>query len=193
MLGGAKWESRDDPRNPTVGWWARLEGEAAGGLLEGDFSFTRGRLDVRRTQPLGAGHTVDARLFLGGRIGGTLPEQRRFHLGGAATLPGYEALEIRGDRAALLNLRYRIPLPGLQRLGPFRRIFRDAAWVMLLADAGDAWESASGDPDWLGSAGVGIGGHGTLSTLGVYLVLPTERISPDQSDVSVFLYFGRFF
>ncbi|MFN2431630.1 MAG: hypothetical protein ABR599_02210, partial [Gemmatimonadota bacterium] len=153
-----------------------------------DYGFTSVRLDLRRYQPLGQ-HRLDARLVLGGRVGGSLPQQKRYHLGGAATLPGYEALAVRGDRAALLNVRYRIPVPQLRSF----RLFRDAAWVALLGDVGDAWESSGGGPDWLASGGVGIWGTGSLSDVGLYVVVPTEEASPDQSDVSVFLYLGRFF
>jgi hypothetical protein len=188
FLAGATWDGRDHPENVRLGWWGRLEGEAAGGFLEGNQSFTSGRLDLRRYQPVGS-HQLDIRIVLGGRLGGTLPEQRRFHLGGAATLPGYEALEIRGDRTALLNLRYSIPLPALKRLG----IFREGAWVVLLGDAGDAWESRDDDPDWLSSGGVGVAGRGPFSDIGIYAVVPSETIGDDQSDVSVFLFFGRFF
>jgi hypothetical protein len=184
----AIWDGREDLESTTRGWWGRLEGEAAGGFLEGDYSFTSGRLDLRRYQPLGR-HRLDARLVLGGRIGGTLPQQKRYHLGGAATLPGYEALQVRGDRGAFVNLRYRIPLPALQRFS----LFRDGAWVTLLGDGGDAWESREGDPDWLGSAGVGLAGRGALREVGVYLVVPSEHVSPDQPDVSVFLHLGSFF
>ncbi len=188
LLGGLTWEGRDDPDLPTRGWWARLEGEAAGGLLAGDHSFTAGRLDVRRYQPVGP-HRLDARVVIGGRIGGDLPEQRRFHLGGAATLPAYEALQIQGDRTAFANLRYRIALPALRRFG----LFKEAGWLVLLADGGDAWESRDDDPEWLASGGVGVAGHGPLSDVGLYVVVPTERTGQEASDVSVFLYFGRFF
>jgi hypothetical protein len=192
LLGGATWEGRDVPDRPTRGWWGRLEGEAAGGALGADFGFSSARLDVRRYQPLG-GTRLDARVVVGGRIGGDLPEQKRFHLGGAATLPGYEALTVRGDRMALLNVRCRIPVRGAERLRPFRQIFQEGAWVTLLADVGDAWEGRGGEPNWLGSAGVGFAGRGTLDEVGVYLVVPSEETSRDQNDVSVFLYFGRFF
>lgn len=190
-IAAVTWEGRDDREAPARGWWGRLEGETAGGFLEGDHSFTAARLDVRRHQPIGA-HRLDARVVLGGRIGGTLPEQKRYHLGGAATLPGYEALSVLGDRAALLNLRYRIPAPALQRVPLVSRLFREGAWITLIADAGDAWESAD-EPDWLGSAGAGLAGRGTLGEIGLYLVVPSERVSPDQGEVSAFLYLGRFF
>jgi hypothetical protein len=192
VVAEATWDGRDDEDVPTRGWWGRLEIEAAGGVLEGDADFTAARIDIRRTQPVGP-HRLDARLVLGGRLGGDLPEQKRYHLGGAATLPGFEGLSVRGDRAALLNLRYRIPVPGLDRFRPFKRIFQRGAWVTLLADGGDAWESRDGDPDWLGSAGIGFAGHGTLGDVGAYLVVPSEKIVDDQSDVSFFVYFGRFF
>jgi hypothetical protein len=188
VLGGATWDARDDPEEPHRGWWAHLAGEAAGGIFESDHSFTSGMLDLRRYQPLG-GHELDVRVVVGGRLGGTLPEQKRYHLGGAATLPGYEALQVRGDRAALLNLRYRIPIPRLQKIG----LFRDGAWLTLLGDVGDAWDTHREDPSWLGSAGVGVGGRGAFNHIGVYVVVPTRQISEDQSDVSAFLHFGRFF
>jgi hypothetical protein len=192
VIAEATWDGRDDEDVPTSGWWGRIEAEGAGGPLEGDFEFTAGRIDLRRTQPVGP-HRLDARVVVGGRLGGDLPEQKRYHLGGAATLPGFEALSVRGDRMALLNLRYRIPIPGVERFRPFKRIFQRGAWVTLLADGGDAWESHGGDPDWLGSAGVGFGGHGTLGDVGAYVVVPSEKIVDDQSDVSFFVYFGRFF
>ncbi len=192
VIAQATWDGRDGENVPTSGWWGRLESEAAGGALGGDFGFTAGRIDLRRTQPVGP-HLLDARIVMGGRIGGDLPEQKRFHLGGAATLPGFEALSVRGDRMALVNLRYRIPIPGVERFRPFKRIFQRGAWLTLLADGGDAWESDGRDPDWLGSAGFGFAGHGTLGDVGAYLVVPSKKIVDDQSDVSFFVYFGRFF
>lgn len=186
-LAGLTWEGRDDPEAPLRGSWARLEAEAAGGLLGGEFSFTAARLDLRRYQPVAA-HRLAARIVLAGRLGGSLPEQRRHHLGGAATLPGYEALSVRGDRAALLNLRYRIPIPSLSRF----RLFKQGGWLVLLGDLGDAWESGA-DPEWLASGGIGVAGRGPLGELGVYVVVPSERIADDQAEVAAFLYFGSFF
>ncbi|HEY7530883.1 MAG TPA: BamA/TamA family outer membrane protein [Gemmatimonadota bacterium] len=182
-----EWRAVDVPREPRVGWRVRLETEGAGGPLGGDADFTSARIDVRRYQPVGS-HFLAARVMLGGRLGGSLPEQRRYHLGGAATLPGHEALSVRGDRALLAGLRYRIPLGPLPRIG----LFRYGSWITLLADVGDAWESAGRGFDARGSAGVGIAGTGAFREVGVYAVVPWNR-AEDGPDVSVFLYLGSFF
>ena len=182
-----EWRDVDDPREPRRGWRVRLEAEAAGGPLGADADFTSARIDARRYVPVGA-HFLAARVVLGGRLGGALPEQRRDHLGGAATLPGHEALSLRGDRALLAGLRYRIPLGALPRIG----LFRDGSWITLLADVGDAWESAGREFHARGSAGLGLAGTGSFREVGLYAVVPWDRVE-EGPDVSVFLYLGSFF
>jgi hypothetical protein len=182
-----EWRDVDVPREPRRGWRVRVEAETAGGPFGGDADFTSARLDARRYQPVGP-HFLAARLMLGGRLGGSLPEQRRYHLGGAATLPGHEALSLRGDRALLAGLRYRVPLGAIPRVG----LLRDGSWITLLADVGDAWESGGRGFHARGSAGVGFAGTGAFREVGLYAVVPWDR-AEEGPDLSVFLYFGSFF
>jgi hypothetical protein len=104
LLLGGSYDTRNEDRDPSAGWWARatLERGLGGGLFnEGALvpaaaraGFLAAHIDVRRyarfspyarlaVRVLGAG-SLDAR---------ALPPQRQHALGGEGTLPGYRLLE----------------------------------------------------------------------------------------------------
>ena len=143
--------------SPEQGVTARVDYEALGG----DASLQQTRADVRgylaipyRRSPLGR-HVVAARLA-GGRTTGDFILQRELRVGGAGSgeflglesrnfpVRGYESSTLRGDRAALASVEYRLPIWNIDR-GPstwplyFQRIVGD-----VFLDAGTAWQRTGG-------------------------------------------------
>lgn len=96
-------DTRNDPRNPATGWMARVEYErgdfeiagfgAASPVARSDSS-TRSRYgrvlaDARRYNRISPASQLNFRVVAGGWLhGDELPLQRRFSVGGVATIPG---------------------------------------------------------------------------------------------------------
>lgn len=106
-------DSRNDPDDPSSGWWLdlTLERGTAGNLVvpvtplpgrppeetpdRADEHFSEATLDVRRYARLGPTSRVALRALATGSVdGGPLPPQRQHALGGEGTLPGYELFEL---------------------------------------------------------------------------------------------------
>lgn len=133
--------------------------EIAGRGLEGDAAFDRHIFHARGHLPLSHRTTLSVRgLF--GFSNGTLPEERRFAVGGIGSVHGYAFKEAAGTGMALINAEYRIDLsPNMRRDG------RDRASVFAFYDAG----RVTGDPApkrWLRGVGFGIGGGGVRLEIG---------------------------
>lgn len=192
-------DSRNDVSDPWAGWYITAEVERAGGRLtsrgarsggapvvpfgaqpaarEADekIAFTRAFLDVRRYNRLSPESQLNARLVIGGWLGGDeLPLQRKLSVGGPGTLPGYDFRHPYGDvdanqcnvrpaapgapaecdRIALAQLEYRVDLD-LERIQ--RQLvpgyYGDAA-VVVFVDAGRGWRTgprtgpSATDPMW---------------------------------------------
>jgi hypothetical protein len=113
----AELDTRNDPEDPTHGWWitARVERGVSGDLAlpdvfeevgpEGprgpvagepvDAGFTRGKLDLRRYNRVGPDSELDLRLLYSGSLDGeSLPPQFQEALGGEGTLPGYRLFSL---------------------------------------------------------------------------------------------------
>lgn len=180
------YDSRNDPDNPWTGWliaaqvehgWSpevvqgptdELARPAAPGPVR--VSYTTGFLDARRYNRVSPQGQLNLRLVLGGWLGGDrLPLERRFSLGGAATLPGYDfrqfthgpdvltcsngtvidGIPAQCERVALLQAEYRgdIRLRLLEQTGDFS-FHHPLQWV-LFTDAGRGWltreRTAEGD------------------------------------------------
>jgi hypothetical protein len=101
------YDTRNDESDPWTGWLITAELERgtgndivlaptsplarAPGAGPADVSYTRGFLDARRYNRVSPKGQLNFRLVLGGWLGGDdLPLQRRFSLGGAGGLPGYD-------------------------------------------------------------------------------------------------------
>lgn len=101
------YDTRNSVQNPWTGWLVVANVEhgwspevvlgAAAPLARPDASsptsigYTRGFLDARRYNRVSPQSQLNLRLVLGGWLGGdALPLQRRFSLGGAGSLPGYD-------------------------------------------------------------------------------------------------------
>jgi len=135
-------DSRNSRKRTTRGWYIQLEGEHAGGGLDGDFEFDRLLIDMRRYQPLGFGEGLDFRIRMG-TSRGSIPWHKSFHLGGLSTLRGfpYKAfpggpMMYGGNRMLLAQIEYRMgsqDLPDELDWGILEHfnliIFVDAGWV----------------------------------------------------------------
>jgi outer membrane protein assembly factor BamA len=176
------YDTRNNVDNPWTGWLIVANVEhgwspdvvlgAAAPLARPDASspsptqvdYTRGFLDARRYNRISPQSQLNLRLVLGGWLGGdALPLQRRFSLGGAGTLPGYDFREsLAGDdvlscsdggaiagspaqceRVALLQAEYRGNLRlhlfgGAGAEGWNWSFYHPLQWVVF-ADAGRGW------------------------------------------------------
>lgn len=104
------YDTRNNEENPWTGWLitARVEHGWSPQVVEGPtaplarpaatgpvrVAYSTGMIDARRYNRVSPEAQLNARLVLGGWLGGDpLPLERRFSLGGAGTLPGYDFRE----------------------------------------------------------------------------------------------------
>jgi hypothetical protein len=108
---GVRYDTRNDADDPWSGWYVTGEYEyGLGRIVEygptsrairdinptGRNAFDRVLLDVRRYNRISAEAQLNLRLVAGGWLSGDdLPLQRRFSLGSAGSLPGYDFRQIR--------------------------------------------------------------------------------------------------
>lgn len=108
---GVRYDTRNDADDPWSGWYVTGEYEyGVGRIVEygptsrairdinpsGRNAFDRVLLDVRRYNRISAEAQLNLRLLAGGWLSGDdLPLQRRFSLGSAGSLPGYDFRQIR--------------------------------------------------------------------------------------------------
>lgn len=178
-------DTRDRVRSAWLGgWYLNADVERGRGSIARDpgmlpvvptpepVNYTRGFLDARRYTKLSAGTAVNARIVMGGWLGGDqLPLQRRLSVGGPGSLEGYDfrrapydtdvftcgGMATREGRPTLCD---RIAVAQLELRQEFDMHFmrtdrRDdwwrpgintrAAWV-LFADAGRGWTVDGGPP-----------------------------------------------
>jgi hypothetical protein len=138
----------------------RLENAMAGGSLGGDFPFhsLRGTIALRRFLPWGDELAVE---LSGGRASGRVPRQALFHLGGFATLRGYEVNEFPAREFLHLRLDDALAedlfdgIPGLEKLDLQLVPFFDAAALLRLQ--GEDGRAVRADPaEWRFSGGLGF-------------------------------------
>ncbi len=139
LYGELCWDSRDNQQMPHAGWLAKLSLESSTQKLKSDFSFNQYILEIRRYQRLGPYERLDIRLKAA-TAEGTLPLQKRFHLGGISTLRAFNyrslnANGLGGDRMLLLNLEYNIN----PRLFHFPLLFGDDFHYIVFFDMGQVW------------------------------------------------------
>lgn len=107
---GARYDTRNDALDPWSGWYVTADYEYGVGKITmygptspgvrdinptGRNNYDRLMLDVRRYNRLSAEGQLNLRLMMGGWLSGDdLPLQRRFALGSAGSLPGYDFRQI---------------------------------------------------------------------------------------------------
>ncbi|MBD0320807.1 MAG: BamA/TamA family outer membrane protein, partial [Gemmatimonadetes bacterium] len=117
LLGSMRWDGRNDPVDPSAGWYFETELERAvrstlkqpelatlsviddeGTVVrpERPFGlFTHGMVDIRRYNRISPTSRLNLRVMAAGIIGGgVLPPQRQHALGGEASLPGFNILSL---------------------------------------------------------------------------------------------------
>ena len=103
---GLRYDTRNDRIDPWSGWFVTGDYEYGTGAISsyaptspgvrdenpsGRTVYDRVFVDIRRYNRLSSGGQVNLRLVLGGWLSGDeLPLQRRFAVGGAGSLPGYD-------------------------------------------------------------------------------------------------------
>ena len=174
------YDTRNNVKNPWTGWLisANVEHGWSPEVVFGPASplarpttsgpesvgYTRGFLDARRYNRVSPQGQLNLRLVLGGWLGGdALPLERRFSLGGAGTLPGYDfrdatsgedvlacsdGVAIPGspaqcERVALAQVEYRGNLRlhlvgGAGGAGWNWSFYHPLQWVLFM-DAGRGW------------------------------------------------------
>lgn len=89
------------------GWRGQFMLEMAGQGFGGDYAFNFYGFELARYTPLSGSHHLNVRVA--GDFSDTpLPRQRLLHIGGGATLRGYDFNGFAGDNRMLLNLEYRL-------------------------------------------------------------------------------------
>lgn len=163
-------DTRDEPITPDRGWLINGMVERSGGFLEGDHTFKRYLIDLRRYQPTGRGARFDLRLR-GATAKGVMPSQFRYQIGGLGSLRGYGDKAFEGDRVALINAQYWVDMDQHWRSslpvdGIGVGVFFDAGAVWSARDLSDpfeGFENLRDEGDWKRSIGLSIGnGDGSI-------------------------------
>lgn len=182
------------PSLRVPGWNLAAAVERAGSALEGELAFTRGTLHLRRYNRLGERYWLNLRLFATGPLGDTraLPPQRFTYLGGAGSLPGFEPLEIAGDRAVLASAEIDVQLPNTSWSAPVFLLWQ----LELFSNAGhavfrDDRSRLLSDLHW--DAGAGVSGITVLGYLGVFAAQRLSHLDEPSSGPRVFFRLQRTF
>jgi hypothetical protein len=212
-----RYDTRNDTYDPSVGWLinAQLEQGLGGGIGNpaiidpsndepgsAESGFAVATLDIRRYARLSPYARLAVRIVAAGSIDArVLPPQRQVTLGGAGSLPGYDAFEfdcgardttvaVRGelfhryygcDRVALVQLEYQAGFTLARRLaqaiGLGSRVGQAVRWVAFF-NAGSAWNEPStgdgregGNDDFSADAGLGL----RVGPLGAFWAMPIGR------------------
>lgn len=88
------------------GWRGQFAVEMTGQYFGGDYDFNFYRFEIARYTPVFGSHHLNVRIA-GDFSDAPLPRQRLLHLGGGATVRGYDFNRFAGDNRLLLNLEYR--------------------------------------------------------------------------------------
>src|SRR5690606_22262694 len=137
-------DTTDHWLNPSRGIRSRLSAELGGGMLGGDFHFTKYEGEYSRYFQVGSQKQAIALRALGGWGLGHIQEaEEQFRVGGATTVRGYPTNFMEGDRMLVFNAEYRFPLS-------------DTVQGVVFGDAGEAWWTNEGSQGLKKSFGVGV-------------------------------------
>ncbi|MBE3584133.1 MAG: BamA/TamA family outer membrane protein [Limnochordaceae bacterium] len=113
---------------PTQGYRNSLSLAFGGGLLKGNWSFTKYQDELSLYKKAGSSNQVFALRSAVGYAQGNVPAQEIFRVGGADTVRGYGYGDFTGNQMFLVNTEYRFPIT--QQLGG-----------VVFADSGYAWQA----------------------------------------------------
>ncbi|CAN5739126.1 hypothetical protein BH23GEM10_BH23GEM10_09320 [soil metagenome] len=145
--------------------------EVGADVLDADHSFARYAVDTDWAMSALRDHTLRIRTHFQGPLPGTttLPDQRWSFVGGSGTLNTFEEAEFRGDRVAMVETDYSIPLPAFMTVRMLGRPSLD-----LLHMAGMAW-AADEARDFEQNIGLRLG----YNILYARVITHPDRLSED--------------
>ncbi|MCK5146961.1 BamA/TamA family outer membrane protein [bacterium] len=140
--GNITFDTRNNTKRTTRGWFATASYEKADPSMGGIFGFERLETDIRRFQSLGFDQGLDIRIRVGTATG-HMPWQKSYQLGGISTVRAFRykslsggPLKRGGNRMILAQIEYRLGegyWPEDLDLGLFDLfnfiVFADAGWV----------------------------------------------------------------
>lgn len=113
----------------------RASVEYADKFLNGDYSYFKGLLDLRKEIRIANKHSVAGRTLIG-QSEGDLPEHTKFLLGGINGMRGFSKSDYKGNNLSLFSIEYRFPIIYDHDLNLFSLIIVHAAQGAVFADAG---------------------------------------------------------
>ena len=113
----------------------RASVEYADKFLNGDYSYFKGLLDLRKEIRIANKHSIAGRALIGQSEGG-LPEHTKFLLGGIQGMRGYTKADYKGNNISLFSVEYRFPIIYDHDLNLLSLIIVHAAQGAIFADAG---------------------------------------------------------
>ena len=113
----------------------RASVEYADKFLNGDYSYFKGLLDLRKEIRIANKHSIAGRALIG-QSEGDLPEHTKFLLGGIQGMRGYTKVDYKGNNISLFSLEYRFPIIYDHDLNLLSLIIVHAAQGAIFADAG---------------------------------------------------------
>jgi hypothetical protein len=113
----------------------RASVEYADKFLNGDYSYFKGLLDLRKEIRIANKHSIAGRALIG-QSEGNLPEHTKFLLGGIQGMRGYTKADYKGNNISLFSLEYRFPIIYDHDLNLLSLIIVHAAQGAIFADAG---------------------------------------------------------
>lgn len=113
----------------------RTSVEYADKFLNGDYSYFKGLLDLRKEIRIANKHSIAGRALIG-QSEGDLPEHTEFLLGGIQGMRGYTKADYKGNNISLFSLEYRFPIIYDHDLNLLSLIIVHAAQGAVFADAG---------------------------------------------------------
>ncbi|MBE3583557.1 MAG: BamA/TamA family outer membrane protein [Limnochordaceae bacterium] len=124
---GLLTDTTDHPFFPTQGYRNSLSVAFGGGLLKGDWDFSKYQDELSFYKKVGVSNQVLAVRSAAGYASGNVPAQEIFRVGGADTVRGYEYGNFTGNQMFLVNTEYRFPIT--KQLGG-----------VVFVDSGYAWQ-----------------------------------------------------
>ncbi|MBI5043529.1 MAG: BamA/TamA family outer membrane protein [Nitrospirae bacterium] len=113
----------------------RASVEYADKFLNGDYSYFKGLLDLRKELRIANKHSIAGRALIG-QSEGDLPEHTKFLLGGINGMRGYTKSDYKGNNISLFSLEYRFPIIYDHDLNLLSLIIVHTAQGAIFADAG---------------------------------------------------------
>jgi len=165
------YDTRDDVFNPHVGSYGSASLAFQGGVLGGDYDYTKLVLEGRHYIPITERSTIALRAMYGASGNGS-PASEYFYAGGTDTMRGYKDNAFFGTHLMLMNAEYRFPIANIKMLSG-----------AVFADAGNAWFPGYSTNKLYADAGVGL--RIVFPTLGLGVIRIDYAFGQDGSRSSI--------